>query len=107
MAFARLFWSNDQDLRSEVLSQNGVAITGGTVEAEIFDIEGVTSLIAKAVMAHIGSPDGTWSRTLQAETIDAGIARTVPFVLERITVGSPVDATFERLLQMAERRTGS
>lgn len=107
MAFAKLFWTNDQALVSETLTNNGTPITAGTVNVSILTIDGGTVLIAAAAMTHVGSPNGTWSKNVQAEDIDAAIARTVPYVLQRITVGSPVDATFDRILQMAERRTGS
>ncbi len=96
-----LYYGNDTDLVTEVLKDaNGAAITAGTVEVEIFQEDGTTSLIAKAAMTH--DAGGVWKRTLQATDID-GLPSSARRVLIRVTVGSPVDATFERFESVTNR----
>lgn len=95
------FRGNDMDIVTEVLTDaNGDAILVGTVNAQIFTTDGATSLIANAAMTH--SAAGVWKRRLQAEDMD-GIAAGIAALLTRVTVGDPVDATFERTDQLTAR----
>ena len=97
-----LFRGNDTNLVTDALKDSaGEEITAGTVEAEIFTKDGVTSLISKSAMIH--DAGGVWKRTLQAEDIDGISAERV---LIRVTVGDPADATFERVEAVTDRRSG-
>lgn len=94
-----LFRGNDMEIVTDVLKDSaGDPITSGTVEVEIFAKGSATSVISKAAMTH--DTGGVWKRTLQAEDID-GIS--VGRVVTRVTVGDPVDATFERIDNVVDR----
>ncbi|KKN44580.1 hypothetical protein LCGC14_0691840 [marine sediment metagenome] len=97
-----IYRTNDTNLVTDVLTDPaGDPITVGTVNAEVFNEAGTESLIASAAMVH--DAGGVWKRKLEADVVD-----TIPVgtkrVLVRVTVGSPVDATFERIEQVRDRR---
>lgn len=95
------FLGNDMEIVSEVLTDNdGNPITTGVVEATVYSANGNTVLFAKAAMTH--DVGGVWRLALQAEDIDSFPNTRV---LIRITVGSPPDATFERIEQVIARRS--
>ena len=89
------------EIVSEILlDNNGDPITTGVVEATVYSANGATVLFVKTAMTHDAA--GVWRLPLQAEDID-GFPNTR--VLIRITVGSPADATFERIEQVIARRS--
>ena len=99
-----VYKSNDIDFLSEVLTDgDGDPITTGVVNIEILDEDGVGVLIAITAMTHVAS--GVWKKTHLLAAIEA-IAVGHERVLIRITVGaSPINATFERLEDLINRRS--
>ena len=99
-----VYKGNDMDFFSEVLTDaNGDAITGGVVNVTILDETGTTVLIALAAMSHVAA--GVWKKTHLVALID-DLVDGHERVLIRITVGaSPINATFERLEDLVDRRS--
>ena len=100
-----IYRNNDNIIWSDqLLDDDGVPITTGTVEAAILSPdEGVTHVAADA-MAH--DANGYWSRTIDSASI-ASIPAADDEVLVVVTYGSPADATWKRLEHVTNYRTSS
>ena len=109
-----LFRGNDTKVSSQAITDAaGAALTTGTVNVLILSEDTLDQdtaptaaqiYVASAAMAHDAA--GVWEKTYEAAEIDAipaGIIRANV----RIEVGSPIDATFNRIEVVKHRQTAS
>ncbi len=97
-----LYRGNDTKVLSEAITDaDGIPLVTGTVKATILSVIGGTVYIAEVSMEH--DAGGVWFYIYQASEIDT-IPTLIRSALIRITVGDPVDATFERVEDVLPRR---
>lgn len=98
-----LLRGNDTNIDSDAITDAaGNPLTSGTVKMAVLSLDKATEYIADASMTHQAA--GVWRRAFSAQEIDtipAGVRRA----MTRLTVGSPIDATWYRVEEILDRRS--